>query len=312
MNLLRNFIYLNTDKIKSIYSQIEQGLILESSSEKNNQKSVEGQIEGKASLFELLGIDAKAMSELLTQNKKTETKTLHDHMYNYIENKLVSEEYITKINCESLEIKNKWEEKKLTEKINTGSLVLIECLIRIEDYVYMKNLFEKFNDLLIAVDILSKSDREDYNKNNHNWKNTKKEMKIKSELMNDDFVKSFSTVLNNIYSKRILVKAFPFPDNNNLNFLGPIKKEYLRDDIEEIILKYGFSSNIKWNVFGEISLIPEEKIKINDHNYKNNNIDSLDFAFETIFDSIDELNKETKNKSSVTFTPIAIYHETNN
>jgi hypothetical protein len=57
-----------------------------------------------------IGIKAEGAGGIIWQNKETETKTLHDHMYNFIENKLIENNSIVIIHDD--DIKEAWEMMK--------------------------------------------------------------------------------------------------------------------------------------------------------------------------------------------------------
>ncbi|MBA7552742.1 hypothetical protein ES705_45316 [subsurface metagenome] len=80
-----SFIYLDIERLKSIIAQIEQGLINVSNRSKSNKKEVMARAEGS-----LLGfLKAAGGAKYVWQNQTTETKTLHDNIYNKVENALI-------------------------------------------------------------------------------------------------------------------------------------------------------------------------------------------------------------------------------
>lgn len=120
---IREFIYLDTERLKSIFSQVEKGLLTEMKSNKENSSKIGGEL-GTDNVLSFL-VDAKSMGELVFSNSESETKTLHDHMYNHIETKLIHEKNIINIPDNT---------KKLPKDLKDNSFVLLKGKIKIEDY----------------------------------------------------------------------------------------------------------------------------------------------------------------------------------
>ena len=340
MENIKEFIYLDTEKVKSILSQLEKGLPVSS----NETTKIDTGIGATIGAGFLNWFKAETSSNVLSSNQNDETKILHDYMYNYIELEL-------KNNKKLLNIHNTTkQDNKLPKNLNENSFVLLEGKIKINDYNQILSILENMNDLNVALQVLS------INANpllNGVWENVETDLKVKSQLLNNDFVKSAKLIIEHFYKNKLIITCFPYAKNNFLSFNGPLKRECLRDDIDDILFKYGRSPSVKWHVFGKISSIenPHKKTESTDNKYKrimenwdeilniinNNNFyedlkdDSLkkwkglglneeDFTIikekafevgiENIYDAIDLLYYEASIKEpSITFTPIAIYRQ---
>lgn len=323
MLTIREFIYSDTERLKSIFSQVEKGLLTEMKVDKGNSSKVNGEM-GTGSLLSAL-VDAKGMGELLFSNSESETKTLHDHMYNHIEEKLISENNIINIPGNT---------KKLPKDLKNNSFILLKGKIKIEDYALLSNKINVFNDLVNALNIVS-------NTNNRN--------------LDDNFLNSLKLIVDEFYSNRLLVTSMPYEKNLNLRFIGPLNRNYLRDNIDNILFKFGAFPTMEWCIFGQIStILPKnhndlEQIKdskfkrimknyneinmlissadtydmlVNENKklWHSFNLSKEDFtilkskhlenSFENIFKALDNLIHETGVKyPSIKFTPIAIYRE---
>lgn len=347
MNPIREFIYLDTEKIKSIFSQIEEGLLIETTKGSGNEKNVGGKI-GSGNLIDLV-LSGEAKAELLFLNRKDETKVLHDHMYNHVESKLLDNNEIVKVND-----KNK-KNNKLPKNIKNNSFVLLKGRVKIEDYNHMLDTIENMNDLLVSLAVISSGNvNYDSEKENIN-KTILNSLGADLNLLNENYIESLSSFFKHFYNDRLLLKCMPFEKNILLNFVGPLKKEYLRDSIENIWFKYGSFPTMEWKVFGRISSIPHKnhdvmktikdskykmikkhwneisaiineaetfqdlsdysrgawkKFKLDKDDFEILKEKTLELSFEEIFESMDLLMNESYVKyPSVKFAPIAVYLE---
>ena len=340
MEEIKEFIYLDTEKIKSILSQIEKGLQI-SSNETSKVDSEVGSIMGTGFINWL---KAEFSANILTSNQSDETKILHDYMYNYVEQELDNNKKLLKIHNVSQ------QDNKLPKQLNENSFILLECKIKLNDYNQILSTLDNMNDLNIALQVLS---LESSPLQDSVWEIVETNLKVQSQLLNEDVVKSAKLIMTHFYNNKLIINCYPYEKNNFLSFNGPLKREYLRDDIEDIIFKYGRSPSVIWNVFGKISSIenPHKKTKITDPKYKrmmdnwdkilnivNNNelfenldedsikywnslnlnekdFDSLkrksfEIGIEKIYDAMNLLYYEASIKEpSITFTPIAVYRQ---
>src|SRR5438045_3510684 len=83
MTTIKDFIYLDTDRLNSLYSQVFAGVvetIVETElNEEENQNSQKGGVRFSGSTIE---------ERVAAASYKTESKQLYDHMYNLLERKL--------------------------------------------------------------------------------------------------------------------------------------------------------------------------------------------------------------------------------
>lgn len=345
MKKIREFIYLDIEKVKSILSQIEEGLLIEES--KSSEKSLE--IDGNVGTNVLLDLILKGEvgAEVLFSNKKDETKVLHDYIYNLLESELIKNNTVVKVHD------NNKRDSKLPSEINENSYVLLKGKIKIEDYNFMRNTIENFNDLTVAFQIATSGKTKGHY--DEKWDDFKEVLLNKNELFNDAYVESLSKIIKQFYNNRLMIKCMPFEKNVLLNFVGLLKNEHLKEDIEDILFKYGSSPSMDWYIFGKISAISskdstylnglkDSKYKrIKEHwdrisiivnqaeeynklpsslkkSWNSFNLNEEDFlilrgknleiTFEGLFESFDSVSYEANIKyPSVKFTPIAIYRE---
>jgi len=133
------------------------------------------------------------------------------------------------------------------------------------------------------------------------------EMK-KSMTLDNKYVKGLIRFIDVFYKDRLIVKSLPFNSLPDLRFAGNLTKLSLREDISNIIYKYGTAPTTDWTIFAQLSFIPEEKREAITPVINGN---PIDLAFQKIFDSIRnvELDAQSVLYPEIAITPIAIYRQ---
>lgn len=313
---IRDFIYLDTEILGSIISQIEKGLIKALVEEKGDEKKIDGELKAA-----LLGIGGGGSAGYLKKGLERETKILHDYIYDRVKDKLEEVNKVVFVDENQDDILQNWEKGELTKSINETSFVLLNAQIILDDYSNFQEIAEKFNDIGNAMGYLSAGNvqppAELTKKERKRWEREKKD-KIK-ESMNQDpkMLKSLLTVIKQFFKNKLVIKVNPFPENPYYRFVGDLKEEYLRDPIESIVLKYGTAPISKWWVFGQVSsILPRNPTSLESNNpFMNideeikNNL-KMEVPMDEVFNALRGLDQFFSPKYPyVTFTPIAIYRE---
>lgn len=252
---IRDFIYLDIERMRSIFAQLEKGLIESSTDEKGEDKRIHGKA-ATSTLLDVLGIKAEGMGEIFFKNKETETRSLHDHIYNHVEKRLKDEKSIIIIESDS-EIKKKWENGHLNDKIPDTSFILVKGRVMLDDYDRFTKLAGNINDIMEALTFLQGQFEAPFdNQDLECWERImRKTLMEQGVLMNEKFIKSLVLVVNAFFLDRLVIKVFPYPKNINLKLVGNLNRNFLRDSIESIIFKYGTAPVSDWWIFGQISSI---------------------------------------------------------
>lgn len=316
--IIRDFIYLDTDTLGSIISQLEKGLIKDLIEEKGDQKEITGEL--KAAIF---GIGGKGTAGYLKKDVETETKILHDYIYDRVKDKLEKANKVVSIDKKQKDILQNWKDGKLNNSINETAFVLINAQIILDDYVNFQEIAEKFNEIGNAMGYLSAGNvQPPHNltkKEKKKWEREKEE-KIKETMKLDPkMLKSILTVIKQFFRNKLVVKVTPFPEEPYFRFVGDIKEDYLRDPIESIVLKYGTAPTSKWHIFGRISSILPKNYEKTDSKPNDLflNIDEeiksnlqMEIPMDEVFNALRGVDQFFSPKFPyVTFTPIAIYRE---
>lgn len=139
---MRHFIYLDTEKLFSISSQLFNGFTESVISETSSQERTDEQQKmswGKGTQLGHLFVEA---------SKSVEKKFLHDQALVYLEEKLIENEDL-------LELNNSIIEPVSNENLLSKKFIKLKAKVQISDYLELKSLLENFNDLGLSITYLS-------------------------------------------------------------------------------------------------------------------------------------------------------------
>lgn len=296
---VRDFIYIDIDRVKSIISQLEEGLI--DQTQIFSGSSGGSTLCGEGGLFSFL--KAGADLNLNFHRQLSETKYLHDYIYNKVEKLLLNESQLLRIPNEEICVCS----EDLRNSLTDNSFILIKGKIAINDFSQLRKLVDNFEELSKFVARCDIANRTELSK-------------AQAKLAYDDLVnkslrnfdkdtrKGLTLVIDMFYQDRIVIKIFPFREYPDFRFVGNLNKIYLRDDIESIIYKYGTAPVSDWTIFGQIASIPPENISNEMLNMTGNQIEN---ALKRLFDANRNLEKMAQSVTypEIAITPIAIYRE---
>lgn len=290
-SIIRDFIYMDKDRLYSLYSQVFEGVIeavVDSYSNGiQNNENAKSVIKG-----------ATLETQVAEASTKTENKILYDHMYNLLEKKL--SDVIFHVNA----LKN-----INIEELRNKTIIKVTGKTSIQDYNRLKRYMDKFNELgkIIAYanyNSLSKSDQKNTNIN---------------ELAKTLGLSQDKTLLNNIKTMTeffnedgydVLISA---NNSNDILYRGIINKEYLRVMPDMLRTLYGDEPPMEWTMVGQITYVPQNEA--NEYDSETNEINkdlSVSDSYQNMFKSYREVEKvffEGKEKTRIHIAPIAIYTE---
>lgn len=335
MKSIKDLIYFDYEKAKSLHSQISGGLIHE----------ITRAIENEAGSDSEIGFDIKIVKGKIGNNDKektikTERVEVYHELLNNLEDKLKETETLKNLNYE------------LTQKSYNDFLTDIPNFTYVkacgwstfEDYQRFINVMENFNEIqrLVYGSALEKNPeiialKEQINekkktlKNLHNAKELLKlkaieknfdnliEKESQAILLDETFVERVKVFLSTLNPNRLNFRLVPHEIFTDFQLIANLKKQYLvNGDYENIIYTYGSRPNVKLTIFGIITSCPQpidlrvdpndEFIGIEDSEMTVEMI--YDKVFRNVFSAFEGLEKffyPTYPKISV--SPIAIYRE---
>lgn len=298
---IRDFIYLDSERLRSIIAQLEEGLV--ESLMQGIQRSGEIEAELKGSLVGVL--TGKGGASYLWKREATETRTLHDYIYTKVEKILVENSKLVELpdGLPEEKVKNREFEGVLTET----SFILAKGKISIDDFGRMRKLIERFNDLGEFLTYCEMSKIPDDVSQKEKIR-TKKEIKSK-HILDEKLKKGLEVVYDTFYGDLVVIRIGPYQGIPTFKLVGNLREEFLREDLHTIIFKYSTAPIAPWFIFGQVAAMPTEVQNLALE--PNDTSNDLKKAIQQTFDRARDLEATAKLISfpEIAITPIAVYRE---
>ncbi|NQE06434.1 hypothetical protein C5S32_11245 [ANME-1 cluster archaeon GoMg1] len=297
---LKDFIYLDIDRVRSFTSQLFEGIPETIDSKNGKEQDIKGKIKGGMPFLISGGLEGGS----LFRQEKTETKSLQHYIYVLFEDRLNDLKKLSVLN-EKFDEKN-WVEGIVRKGLKESEFIKITANVKIFDYEYLDNAFKMVKGLPETVaELTSMSLTKD--KRKQKKRETLKEMGARDW---DSTINPISKFMETMYKGIISLKIYPVGTDSAPYLLGRLNKNYLQYDRETLLFQYGTEPNQKWTIVGQISTIPDEKgINVEKPQLKEG-YNMLDM--ENIMEYILKLMVTTGLKFSVSYPsigiiPLAIY-----
>ena len=246
---LKDFIYLDIDRIRSLTSQLFEGIPEAIDSKNGKEQDIKGKVKGGVPLLISGGLEGS----LLFRQEKTETKSLQHYIYVLFENKLNDLEELKVLDGKFDE--KDWVDGIVREDLKETDFIKITTNVKIFDYEYLDNVFKMVKGLPDTVaELTSMSLTKD--KRKQKKRETLREMGAQDW---DSTIKPISKFVDTMYKGIISLKIYPVGTDSAPYLLGRLNKNYLQYDRETLLFQYGTEPNQKWTIVGQISTIPDEK-----------------------------------------------------
>lgn len=276
MGAIRNFIYLDNDKLNSLYSQVFEGVA---------EAIIESYFGATQNIEEQKSI-GKTLEEKVGEISGTSTnRVLHDYMYNKFEEKI--DDKIVK--CGN------------GIDVSPNSLIKVTGKTRIEDYERLKVYLDEFNNLGLAIAYLQKED----GVSRKNLVALAKESGLQQDKKLLGALKQFLNLFEN-EGYEVIVNL------EEKEYRGIISKKYLRLSPDMIRMLYGNNPCMEWTLVGQVTRIYPENVV--ESPQEEHNDSSMKGSLSEMFASLDEVEKvffAYDRQQVYHVLPIAIYIENN-
>ncbi|NOQ22245.1 MAG: hypothetical protein GQ565_06310 [Candidatus Aegiribacteria sp.] len=295
---VRDFIYLDMERVRSIVAQLEEGLIESYTKTTGEGTEGTGGVEGG-----LLGIVKLAGGvKFLLERRETETKTLHDHVYNKVEEALLSQGTVIRIpgDISAPAV----ADGTYVDSIDETSFVLASGRVAINDFANMRTYLDSFNKMAAFIAYcsgVSGKDDESVQDRNKRTKQLEQGMKLDKKLID-----GFKLTFDLFYGERVAIKLTPYDEYPDFRLVGDLNEIFLRDKLSSITYKYGSSPVSEWTILGQVASIPPETPP---EIPKATRGSAIPLALEGVFDAYRGLEQMAQSVvyPEIAITPIAIY-----
>ena len=294
--MIREFIYLDIDRLKSVLAQIDKGVLDQVVRTKSGSEG--STVSGEASLAGLL--KGKGGLSFLLEDSESETRTLHDYIYTLAEEALQKENSLV---CLGADDDNSLTRKNIVAKLSSTSIALIEGRVIINDFAAMRSMFEDFNNLTSFIVLCATQDDP-----SGTGENKKRRVQMEQHFRLDKkMLEGFKLFITKFYNDRIILKMLPYETLPDLRFTGVLKEDYLRDQIDNITYKYGSVPEDNWHMLAQIASIPKSEDLRTPLDTLTGS--TIEMAMHKLFDSMREMDELAfcVKYPEIAVTPIAIY-----
>lgn len=341
MKSIKDLIYFDLEKARSLISQLKGGLISE----------ISRAFEDETELNSGLGFDVKVIKGNIGGKDKerqlrTEKIEIYHELLNQIEDELSNNELLTDINEKFESSEGSFNDfMEITPNFN----YIKACgWSQFEDFERFKNIFSNFNEIqrLIfssglledptvknlqmqikdAKKITESLERNQRAKELSKLKALEKQLddilqaQTEMNTLDDEFIRRMKIFLDTFSPNRLNFRLIPLDDFNHFQILANLKEKYLVDsNFESIIYTYGTRPNIKLSILGIITSCPRQSDNRVDPNdeflmYEDSDLDDaqgFDKAFRNVFTSFEGFEKFffVPSYPKLAISPIAIYRE---
>lgn len=341
MKSIKDLIYFDLEKARSLISQIKGGLI----SEISRAFEDEGEL-GSELGFDLKLIKGKLSGREKEKHIKTEKIEVYHELLNQIEAELEKKKLLTDINYSFDNFKGSYND--FIETTQGFSFIKANGWSQFEDFERLKNIFSNFNEiqrLIFSSQLLEnpevKSMQQQIKDAKKGVENLERNQKAKElnrlkslekqfdnklqeltdiHVFDDDYINRMKMFLDTFSPNRLNFRLLPLDNFNDFQILANLKEKYLVDsNFESIIYTYGSRPNIKLSVLGIITSCPQptdQRVDPNDefliyNDDELNEVQGFDKAFRNVFTSFEAFEKFffVPSFPKLAISPIAIYRE---
>jgi len=285
--MIKNFIYLDEDKMYSLSSQIFKGITEYLVSTDSNENGKEDTQKGE------LG-SGRILADILKQSYKTEEKKyLHDYSYTIFEKELIDTDRVVDINT--------CDKDNFIHNITEKSFVKIKGKIVFNDIGHLSSVMKDFNKMGLA---LAGMNVRDGSTDKH--VNVKKFAKENGLSLNENFINDLTYLLDFGFDNQLEIQL----EYNNHLFSTNIKRDYLRENENLLIKKYARKTEKEFTIFGIVTQYGNKDGSENIEK-KSNGSEHLKVALMDVVSKFSdiELTFTGKLENEIMIDPIAIYTE---
>lgn len=281
-NMLKDFIYIDRDRLYSLYSQLFQGIA---------ESIVEAFSSGKEDTKKERSLE----QNLIEASYKVKNVILFDHIYNSLEDKLAPQ--LLQVN-----------ESTTLADLQPSSFVKVTGRATIEDFERLTFLLKNFNDIGVAFATMTT-----FNANKATAQNGKNVSKNSIEqyakdnglFLDKKFTESMVKIIENFHGCALDVTIEPPSTQLDAFFKATLDEKNMRLSSNMVRKIYGNKPIMDWTIVGEItSFQPRED---DDSGIYSNTFSKL-FSTMADIDNSFEIANDSQNRI-IRVAPIAVYIE---
>lgn len=284
---IRDFIYLDIERVRSFYAQLSKGLPTERTVEKGAEVGLDASVEGN-----VLFAKGKANTDYRYVRSNTETSSLHDYIMEEFIEQLKQNHLLVELPDEAFQ----WKQMAFRD----GMFVLVKGVIKILDYKYVVSSLDNLPKLMKLVNRIVSSTQTQQTSNMSEIEKQLKGMPI------SDIAK----FIDQNMPDDLRVKVYPRNDTPNQHFLATAEATFFRYNTVSLINMYGHVIDANWICLLQVNRGNQHPLAENAPIQPVDGI-NIEAALETLADYLTNINKATQGVKFpvIAATPIAIFRE---
>ncbi len=284
---IRDFIYLDIERVRSFYAQLSKGLTTERTIEKGAEVGLEASVEGN-----VIFAKGQANADYRYIRSNTETSSLHDYIMEEFLEKLKHERLIVELPHQDFN----WQQ----EAFKDGMFILVRGTIKILDYKYIVSSLDNLPKLMKLVSRIVSTTQPQQASNMGDI-----EKQLKGMPIND-----IAKFIEQNMQDTLRVKVYPRHDTPNQHFLASADDSFFRYSTVSLINMYGHVIDANWSCLLQVNRGNQHQLAEKAPTPAVDGID-LESALETVADYLTNINKAMQGVKfpTVAATPIAIFRE---
>lgn len=312
--MIKNFIYLDEDKMYSLSSQIFEGIteyVLNEDSTNNHESETQKGPVGSGKVL---------ADVIISSSKATEKKFFHDYSFTLFENHLLAQGRVLDLTCSELTLDD------LKATINDFSFIKVKAKSTFNDINKLTELFSEFNTIgeaLAHMAVFEQLNELNANIDAYKQENSGKNKKspLESEVKRLSNFKALAKE-NSLYQNQkflddlSLLTKYGFSDQFEVTqavgsalFTTCLKREFLRENEDLLVKKYSRKTEKEVVVFGMISqAFSENEVELGaeDEDFPN-----MKAALLNLVEHLTNMENSISGKQpqEVVIDPIAVYFE---
>lgn len=324
--VIRDFIYVDIERLYSLYSQLFEGVadqIVQSyMDEATSKKSQKGSI--------LKGEDIE--KQVAEMSRRTENKFLHDHMYNLLEAEL----------SRAIQEPSGINKDNYRDVLKEAFIVKVTGTAKINDFGRATIFIERLNTLtesfaaLVVYDNETIAAKTELEALMRSVPNSKEKEQIKKEInklkdpktyaremgwsVDETLIKSLRLIMDFGFPDAMQIVITPSNEDGGVDFTGVLDKRWLRIQPEFLRALYGGAVEWNWTMVGQLTFMPgvtpltqedADKVGVPDNSLKDSI--SLKVPLQNVFERLrffERMALEGGKRIEIILSPLAVYRET--
>lgn len=297
---LKDFIYLDIDRVRSFVAQLYQGVPEAFEERKGTEKTGKGEAGVEIPGLVKLGIGG----DILYQKSATETRSTHHYLYSLFEQKLIELDRLLKVD-QTFEV-GKWTPTSFED----GTFVLVHGKVQIVDYRSVVTAFQMIPRIAeIALTFQKQTLRQQLQSGKISQSQYDKQVGSTGvPALNKKDVQQISEMVDKLYSGISRVKAFPFASDDQHRFVANTTHEYFSTVPFNPLMSSGLLSAANWYVMGLVNSASSYP-SIPSPRWTEGMVQNVEDSLEQVVFAMQEISKFTLSIEfpAISIVPIAIY-----